>query len=282
MNTAALRLEPTTPFGTHIPIHYSGSTAVNYDEGLGPNLYEDYARQLAQRAAAIQPTRVLEIAAGTGILSRKLRDVLPVDVELVITDIDHSMLSRARKKFRNGENVFFDQFDAKRIGFPPGSFDMVVCQFGVMYFMDKPNTFAEIRRVLGPGGTFLFNSWGNIAQNPFAKISQEAIDRYMPPHAPSNFFDLPFSYDEPYKVSADMQAGGFGNNDYEVQDIQKHVSDFGLLARGLVQGTGIGDEIRARGDVLESDVIAQIKLDLQSVFPNGVMPLRAILYEGWT
>jgi len=282
MSNLALKLEPTTPFGTHIPLHYGGTAAVHYDEGLGPNLYEDYARQMAQRAAAIQPTRVLEIGAGTGILSRKLRDILPVDCELVITDVDHSMLARAHKKFRNGENVVFDQFDAKRIGFPPASFDLVVCQFGVMYFLDKPDCFAEIRRVLGPNGTFLFSCWASMAQNPFAKIAQEAVDRFFPPHAPSHFFDIPFAYDEPYRVSADMLAGGFANNDYELQDIQKHVDDFGLLARGLVQGTGISDELRGRPEIREADVIASIRHDLQAVFPNGVMPLRAILYEGWT
>jgi ubiquinone/menaquinone biosynthesis C-methylase UbiE len=138
---------------------FTGDIPTNYDRGMGPHLFVDYAADLARRVAAARPLRVLEIAAGTGIVTRLLRDILPVTADLVASDLNPPMLDVARQKFRAGERIEFQPADANALPFPDGAFDAVVCQFGVMFFPDKLRAFAEAFRVLKPGGRFLFSVW---------------------------------------------------------------------------------------------------------------------------
>lgn len=272
--------EPAPILSAPAASQFTGTIPQNYDEGLGPYLFEDFARDLAYRVAAKHPRRVLELAAGTGILSRKLRDVLPPATELIVTDLNTPMLDLARAKFKPEENVYFDQIDAMQIRFPDNSFDVVVCQFGLMFFPDKPFAFAEAKRVLTHDGFFLFNTWGSMAQNPYSRIAQESSSRFFPPDAPSEFYQTPFSYSDPNIVTRDMVAGGFHGFDHENVDVQKQIPDFALLARGLVRGNPLVTEIRAIG-VQEHEVMHAVENDLREVFQDGLMPLRAITFEGW-
>ena len=117
---------------------FIGSIPQNYDEGLGPHIFESYAHDLAGRAASSSPDAVLELAAGTGIVTRALRAALPARCRLIATDLNPPMLAVAREKFSDPDaNVEFRQLDAMDIVYPESSFDVVVCQFGVMFFPDK-------------------------------------------------------------------------------------------------------------------------------------------------
>ena len=116
---------------------FTGSIPEHYDQGLGPVIFVDYAADMAHRVAACAPTRILETAAGSGIVTRQLRDVLPIGVQLTATDLNAPMLDVARTKFQPGEQVEFKPADAMALPFEDGSFDAVVCQFGVMFFPDR-------------------------------------------------------------------------------------------------------------------------------------------------
>jgi ubiquinone/menaquinone biosynthesis C-methylase UbiE len=116
---------------------FTGSIPAFYDHGLGPVFFADFADDIARRAAATAPRRVLEIAAGTGIVTRRLRDMLPPEAHLAATDLNPPMLEVARGKFHPDEMVEFQPADAMALPFPDSSFDVVVCQFGVMFFPDK-------------------------------------------------------------------------------------------------------------------------------------------------
>ena len=122
-----------------------------------PIVFVDFATDIAHRAAAWSPARVLETAAGTGVVTRQLRDLLPASAHLTATDLNPPMLEIARAKFRPDEQVDFRPADATALPFPDGNFDAVVCQFGVMFFPDKDKSYREIHRVLAPGGRYLFN-----------------------------------------------------------------------------------------------------------------------------
>jgi ubiquinone/menaquinone biosynthesis C-methylase UbiE len=133
---------------------FTGDVPRHYDSALGPVLFEPYARDIAARVAALGPVRkVLELAAGTGIVTRKLRDALPRDATIVATDLNPAMLELARPRFHADERVTFRPADAIKLPFPDGEFDLVVCQYGVMFFPDRIAAFREARRVLGPAGT---------------------------------------------------------------------------------------------------------------------------------
>ena len=263
-----------------IPSVFVADVARNFDESLAPHIFQDFANELIRRAAALQPRRVLELSAGTGYFSRKLRDALPPDTELVITDLDPDMLNLARSKFRPGENVYFDQVDATNMGFPAGSFDLVICQLGVMFFPDKPNAFAGVRHVLEPSGTFLFNTWSPMAQNPFSQIVQEGSARFFPALAPPRYYNQQFSYSDPFEISKHMTLGGFDHIDYENVDVKRQVHDFRFFAHGLVHGSQLIDEIRGLR-IDETEVVHTIKDHLIAAFPDGIIPMRAILFEAW-
>ena len=139
--------------------HFAGTIPENYDSGLGPHLFVDFAADVARRAAATKPGRVLETAAGTGIVTRMLRDALPGSARLVASDLNPPMLAVARRKFGAAEKIEFQQADATALPFDDGAFDTIVCQFGVMFFHDKDKGYREAYRVLGRGGRYHFNVW---------------------------------------------------------------------------------------------------------------------------
>lgn len=130
---------------------FTGSVPEHYDRDLGPVIFDGYAADLARRVAVHNPKQVLEIASGTGLVTRHLRDLLPEDARLVATDINRPILDVARTKFRPGEEVAFQTADASALPFPDGAFDAVVCQFGVMFFSDKAQSYREVHRVLALG-----------------------------------------------------------------------------------------------------------------------------------
>ena len=136
---------------------FTGTIPEHHDRGLGPIIFVEYATEMAKRAVVGNPTRVLETAAGTGIVTRRLRDGLPPGVSLTATDLNAPMLEIARTKFRPGEEVEFQPADAMALPFP--DFDAVVCQFGIMFFPDRGRSYHEVHRVLAPGGRYLFSVW---------------------------------------------------------------------------------------------------------------------------
>ena len=129
---------------------FVGNIPEHYDSGLGPIIFIDYAADIARRAAASGPARVWETAAGTGIVTRQLRDFLPPGVHMTATDLNAPMLEVARTTFRPNEEVEFRPADACALPFSEGAFDTVVCQFGVMFFPQKDTSYREVRRVLAP------------------------------------------------------------------------------------------------------------------------------------
>ena len=142
---------------------FTGGIPANYDRGLGPHLFVDYAADLARRAtAAANRRRVLELAAGTGIVTRLLRDALPSSPRLVASDLNSPMLEIARRKFAAGEKIEFRPADATALPFDDGAFDTLVCQFGVMFFPDKDKAYREANRVLTSRRTLLFQRLGFI------------------------------------------------------------------------------------------------------------------------
>ncbi len=261
---------------TTINGQFVGTIPDFYDTGLGPNIFHDYADDLAARAGAQGPRHVLELAAGTGILSRRLRDALSPDAHLVVTDLNQPMLDLASRKFSPGENVEFAEADAMNLSFPDDAFDMIVCQFGVMFFPDKPASYREAARVLKPNGHYIFNTWGPMSANPYSQISHEVVARFFPDNPPG-FYKAPFSYGDPVDVTRDLNAAGWHNVEHETIDFDKEILDPAAFANAMIHGTPMVDEIRQRGGVDPKDVVDLILEHYHDRFGSGpaIMPLQA-------
>jgi ubiquinone/menaquinone biosynthesis C-methylase UbiE len=259
---------------------FIGNIPENYDRYLGPNIFVDYAADIAQRAATRRPARVLETAAGTGIVTRRLRDLLPANAHLTATDLNAPMLEVARAKFRPDEQVDFHPADATALPFGDGAFDAVVCQFGVMFYPDKGLSYRETLRVLAPGGRYLFSVWDSRAYNPFGRFAHDIAARFFPSDPPQ-FYSVPFSYHQIDVIKEALIEAGFTDINVAVVALDKMVRDVAGFARGLVYGNPLVDQIRARGGVDPDQVVDTLAQELRLAFgPDpGRMPLQAIVFS---
>jgi len=187
---------------------FAGSIPKLYDTYLVPLIFEPYAADLAKRLTSRPVTRVLEIAAGTGVVTRALAAALPGEVSIVATDLNQAMLDQA-STVGTKRAVEWRQADAMQLPFPDGSFDAVVCQFGVMFFPDKSKAFSQARRVLRPGGVFIFNVWDRIEENEFADTVTSALESVFPKDPPRFMARTPHGYYERGQIARDLANGGF-------------------------------------------------------------------------
>jgi SAM-dependent methyltransferase len=259
---------------------FVGSFPENYDQGLGPHIFIDYAKELAARAGRLNPASVLELAAGTGIVTRQLRDALDPDCALTASDLNPPMLNVAKTKFRDGEQINFEQIDATSIGMDDASFDLVACQFGVMFFPDKDQSYAEVFRILKPGGTYLFNLWDSWDANPFARIAQEAVEALYP-EDPPGFYRVPFGYHDEVEIDAAVRRAGFDQVTIERLPVTAKIQTAESFAQGLVFGNPLKEEIDARGgdpEAMKAELTRRIEselgaeMPLQAVFVTAVKP----------
>ena len=258
---------------------FIGDIPTHYDAGLGPNLFDDFGDRLAAAACAGAPTRAIELAAGTGIVSRKLRDRLPGDSSLLVTDLNAPMLEVARRKFSPDEQVAFSVADAMGLAFEDDAFDLMVCQFGVMFFPDKTDSFREAARVLKPGGRYVFNTFSPMQENPYSLIAYGVPAQFFPGEPPG-FYKVPFHYGDPARVRADLAAAGWQDVTHETIQLNKKIADPEAFAKGLVFGNPLIDEIRSRGGVDPEDVAAAVLRALKVTFgpSDMVMPLEATIF----
>ncbi|THD44841.1 MAG: methyltransferase domain-containing protein [Bradyrhizobium sp.] len=256
--------------GASIPQHY--------DRGLGPVLFAGYGDLIARRAAAHRPEYLLETAAGTGIVTRLLRDRLPAGASLVATDLSATMLEVAKAKFRPDETVEFQVADAMSLPFPDGAFDVVVCQFGVMFFPDKDKSYREIRRLLRVDGHYLFSVFDNPAFNPCPRVVGELLSATFKIDPPP-FLQIPYGYGKIDPIVVSLQGAEFGDIHIDVVELLAPVDDLQAFAAAFVLGSPLADQIRGRGqDPLELVPKVQAALSERALV-NGRAPLRAILFD---
>ena len=228
-----------------VDVRFSGSVPVNYERYLVPLLFRPYAEQLAERARAFGPKRILETAAGTGVVTAALADALP-GARIFATDLNQAMLDVAATRV-SARNITFRPADALYLPFDDEVFDLVVCQFGVMFYPDKVRGNAEARRVLRNGGRYLIAAWDRIEKNGLSHLALQAMERLYPDNPPQFMQRGPFSYYDPEWIERDLRAAGFEDIQIEtVQDVSRSPSAADA-ARGLVYGSPMGVELEDYG-----------------------------------
>ena len=225
---------------------FTGSVAQFYERYMVPLIFEPYAVDLAQRVARAAPRRVLELAAGTGVVTRHLAVMLDPAVELVATDLNPAMIEEAAR-IGTARPVTWRQADAMQLPFENTQFDAVACQFGAMFFPDRPHAFAEARRVLRPGGLFAFNVWGPIARNEFADAVTDALATLFPADPPRFMVRTPHGYNDVARIAQDIAGAGFkATPNIEPVAFTSAAASPGIAAMAYCQGTPLRGEIEAR------------------------------------
>jgi len=225
---------------------FAGSIPEIYDRFLVPLIFEPYARDLAERLAATKAERVLETAAGTGVLTRAIASRLPAQASISATDLNQPMLDHAAARQSDDRRIVWQQADALALPFEDQEFDAVVCQFGVMFFPDKIQGYREARRVLKPGGRLLFNVWDRISENEFADVVTGALATLFPQDPPRFMARIPHGYHDVDRIREDLSVAGFAKISIDAVDAVSKASSPRDPAIAYCQGTPLRNEIEAR------------------------------------
>ena len=226
---------------------FTGSIPQLYDRFMVPMIFVPYARDLAQRIKSYQPRDLLEIAAGTGVVTAALSSELPDGTQITATDLNEPMLAQAKTRLADQPRIKWRQADALALPFDDASFDVVACQFGVMFFPDRVKGYAEARRVLRPGGHLVFNVWDRIEENDFTNVVYQTLQQVFPDNPPQFMARTPHGYHDAARIRADLMEAGFTDIAIETVAHRSRANSPQDAATGFCQGSPMRGEIEACG-----------------------------------
>jgi SAM-dependent methyltransferase len=248
---------------------FGGSIPQLYEKYMVPLIFAPYAEDMRRRVLAHQPRDVLEIACGTGVVTRQLAAALPATTAITATDLNQPMLDHAIAQ-GTSRPVTWRQADATQLPFADGAFDLVVCQFGAMLFPDKRQAYAEARRVLRPGGAFLFSVWDRIEQNAFADVINQALIEAYPADPPAFMARTPHGYCDAVLIAQQLLAAGFVKPPVvETVTARSRASSARLVATAYCQGTPWLGEIAARRTPTVAEATSMAEAALAARFGGG-------------
>lgn len=225
---------------------FSGSIPKFYDTLMVPLIFEAYATDMAQLVAASSPGAVLETAAGSGVVTRALAPQLGADARYVVTDLNQPMLDYAATRQGTDSRIEWQQADALALPFDDASFDVVCCQFGAMFFPNRVTGYAEARRVLKPGGRFVFSVWDRIEENAFADEVTNAVALVFPHDPPRFLARTPHGYHDVALIREDLRRAGFTDIKIDTREKLSRSPSARDVATAYCQGTPLRNEIEAR------------------------------------
>lgn len=225
---------------------FGGSIPENYDRYMVPLIFAAYAADLARRAASFSPEAVLETAAGTGVVTRALAPMLRTEASYVATDLNQPMLDYAASRQALDRRIIWRQADALALPFENAAFDLVCCQFGAMFFPNRAAGYREAKRVLKPGGRFLFNVWDRIEENIFANDVTNALEELFPHDPPRFLARTPHGYHDTALIRRELEDAGFSRVAIETRAERSSASSPRIPAVAYCQGTVLRTEIEAR------------------------------------
>ncbi len=244
---------------------FVGSIPGLYDRCLASFIFEPYAIDLADRVAKLSPSMMLETAAGTGVLTVELAKRLVSGQTIHATDLNQPMLDVAAGKVKN-PNVSFRQADATSLPYGDHEFDVVACQFGVMFFPDKLLAFEEALRVLKAGGHFVFNVWDSLELNEIPHFVDQSLASLFADNQPSFFRRVPYGYNDPVEIGDTLRQAGFHSVHFQHITKKSKALDAGTVALGLCQGTPMRGEIEARTSIGLEAATQHVEMALRKRF----------------
>ncbi len=248
---------------------FAGSIPELYDRFMVPLIFEPYAQDLAKRIARAEPRDILETAAGTGVVTRAIAARLPGHTRIVATDLNQPMLDHAAARHSPPDRVTWRQADALALPFEDGAFDVVACQFGVMFFPDRVKGYSEARRVLKPGGRFFFNVWDRIAENEFADVVTEALGTVFPQDPPLFMARTPHGHHDVRTIREELAAAGFADISIETVAHRSRAASARDVAVAYCQGTPLRNEIVTRDASRLDEATAAATEAIARRFGNG-------------
>ena len=240
---------------------FVGAIPELYEKHLVPVIFDPFAEDLVSRVGRRERGEILEIACGTGVVTRKLIPCLSGAARLTATDLNEAMLKVAQSNAPASPHVRWQTADGMTLPFDDASFDTVICEFGVMFYPDRARGFREARRVLEPGGEFLFNVWDRFERNRFGRIAHETIARFFEADPPTFYF-TPFGFHDADLIGTLLRSAGF--RDVKVDHVTKEAVSPSAreFATGLVLGNPVALDIAERSTVNPNQVVDALAEEL--------------------
>lgn len=259
----------------------SGDTAAHYDQFFGPLYFEPYAIEVAKRIDPASVSIALEIAAGTGRVTRHIRERIPASAKLIASDISEDMLGEAKKKLSHLD-IEWQNIDAQQLPFSDDCIDLIVCCFGYMFVPDKPKAFAEAYRVLRPGGMFLFTTWDRLEQNAASYTSRSIAKEYLEEPLPGSY-NLATSMSDETAIGQLLQDAGFSKKTIEKVKLFSVSPSAKEAANGLVEGGPFYKEIKKRNPAWIDEIKIKVEKELTEKFGAAPMisPISAVISHAW-
>lgn len=255
---------------------FTGSIPDLYETHLVPALFAPYARDLAARLARHDGRDLIELAAGTGAVTREVAAVLGAEQRLVATDLNQAMLDVAAARLGDAR-VSYQAADAMALPFADHSFDLALAQFGVMFFPDRVAAHREVRRVLRPGGHYLFNVWNRLEDNLASLVVHQAVVDLVGKDAPDFIARVPFGYNDPAQIRQDLEAGGFGEVEIERVDFEQPDTVLPGLVAGMCRGSPLAAAMAAWPADLLDAVEAASQQRLADCVRRGPVTMSALV-----
>ena len=259
------------------PIAFSGQIPGNYDRYLGPMFFEPFALATADRISSLAPKSILELAAGTGRLTRLLPAVAGKQARILASDLNPAMVDFGRERVQD-TSVDWHVIDAVNLPLDDASFDCVAAQFGVMFYSDRPQAFREAQRVLRKDGTFLFSAWDAIEYNPMAELANQTLRHFFPVDTPA-FYSVPFSYFDQAAIRRDLEQAGFSDIRIETLRLTGTSASPKHAAQGLIEGTPTVTAIQDRDAAVLPELLSHLESKISERFGDKYLqvPLQALL-----
>jgi ubiquinone/menaquinone biosynthesis C-methylase UbiE len=260
---------------------FAGSIPANYDKFLGPLLFEPYALDLAERLKGRRLCSVLELACGTGRVTAHLAKLLEPDGKLVATDLNPDMIEVARRQV-TASNIEWKVVDAQELPFEAGSFDHIVCQYGVMFFPDKRKAFSEAFRVLQQGGLYLFNTWDDIRNNPRINAIRTTMEDMYANESPEFFRRGPYAFYDREEIQALMEEAGFRNVRIEMVQKVTNYQNEEEIRKGFLEGSTLAAYMKDKDESQKEKLHQRVRsalIEQEAVYGTKV-PLQAFVCSG--
>jgi SAM-dependent methyltransferase len=260
---------------------FTGDVAVNYEEFLGPLFFEPYAIEVEKRIDPDGIQLALELACGTGRVTRHIREKIPTSAKLVASDISDDMMAIAQQKV-TAPGIEWRIIDAQSLPFDDNSVDLVVCCFGYMFVADKPKAFAEVYRILKPGALFLFTTWDKLEHNAVSYAYRSAAKKYLDDPIPA-IYNLPFSMNDEKAMHALLHEAGFLKTSIENIVLNSTSPDVKTVVTGLTQGGNIYNEVMKRHPSGMKEIRKTVERELTEKYGASPMnaPMSAFINRGW-
>jgi ubiquinone/menaquinone biosynthesis C-methylase UbiE len=251
-----------------------------YERHFVPVIFAPYATALVDRLEALGAARILELAAGTGALTREMAARLPPSVSITATDLNQPMLDHAAS-VGTPRPVEWRQADALDLPFASGTFDAVTCQFGAMFFPDKVRAFAEARRVLAPGGSFLFAVWDTVETNEFCDTVMRALDARFGAGTIAFMRRAPHAYFDAATIRRDLGDAEFTRVRIDVVQRTSVGESAASVAIGFCQGNPMRLEMEQLGAGVVEEATKVAEQALRARYGDGPIEgrIQALVIE---